>query len=397
MAFSNRRAAIVGVYTTEQAKKMERTPFSLQREAILGALDDAGLTLADVDGLGPQIGTDHHNASPMVNSSNAHLFWAAQLGERPMNVVVHGGAGSAVAKSAAMVAAGVANVIVVFYGKSGFNTAPAHAAMQLDRAPRVPEWEAAQHGAYLTTWYALWAQRYMHEFGATHEDLAEVAVFTRHHATLNPASVMGHKGDITVDDVLNSKPICSPLNLFDCSIDNDGGYALVIAAEDVARNCKSDPVWVLGAAESYYTDFYASINDPWFPEEGTSVRHAADKAFGMAGIGRDEIDVAGLYDCFTITTLRDLEEMGFCKIGEAAPFVKEGNTRLGGSLPTNTDGGLLSHSHCGEPSGLPTIEVVRQLRGGCGARQVPDAKIGVSLSQGFGVHDVAGVLVLGTD
>src|SRR4029079_7178553 len=110
MAFSNRRAAIVGVYTTEQARKMERSPFDLQREAILGVLDDAGLTLADVDGLAPQIGTDHHNASPMVNSSNAHLFWAETLGDGPMNVVVHGGAGSAVAKSAAMVAAGMADV-----------------------------------------------------------------------------------------------------------------------------------------------------------------------------------------------------------------------------------------------------------------------------------------------
>jgi acetyl-CoA acetyltransferase len=397
MPFANRRAAIVGVYTTEMARRMERSSYSLQREAILGALDDAGLTIADVDGLAPQIGTDHHNASPMVNSSMAHLYWAEQLGERPMNAVVHGGGAPVVVKSAALVSAGVADVIVAFYGKSGIRTGPAHGAMQLDKAPRVFEWEAAQHGAYLTTWYALWAQRYMHEFGATHEDLAEVAVFTRHHATLNPASVMGHKGDITVEDVLASKPICSPLNLFDCSIDNDGGYAIVIASEDVAKNCKKKPVWVLGAAESYYTDTYASINDPWFPEEGTSVRRAADKAFGMSGVTRDDIDVANLYDCFTITTLRDLEEMGFCKIGEAAPFVKEGNTRLGGSLPINTDGGLLSNSHCGEPSGLPPIEVVRQLRGECGARQVADAKFGVSLSQGFGVHDVAGVVVMGTD
>jgi acetyl-CoA acetyltransferase len=397
MSFTNRRAAIVGVYTTEQARRMERTPFSLQREAFLGALDDAGLTVADVDGLAPLIGTDHHNASPMVNSSLAHLFWAEQLGGKPLNVVIQGGGASALAKSSAMVSSGMADVVVVFYGKSGMRTGPAHAAIPMDRAPRVSEWEAAQHGAYLTTWYALWAQRYMHEFGVKHEDLAEVAVFTRHHATLNPASVMGPKGDITVDSVLESRVICEPLHLLDCSIDNDGGYALVVASEEVAKNCKQTPVWVLGAAESYYTDSYHSISEPWFPEEGTSVRRAADKAFGMAGVGRDEIDVANLYDCFTITTLRDLEEMGFCKLGEAAPFVKEGNTRLGGALPTNTDGGLLSNSHCGEPSGLPTIEVVRQLRGGCGARQVDDAKIGVSLSQGFGVHDVAGVLVLGTE
>jgi acetyl-CoA acetyltransferase len=231
----------------------------------------------------------------------------------------------------------------------------------------------------------------------TSADLAEVAVFTRHHATLNPASVMGHKGDLTVDKVLESRMVCEPLHLFDCSIDNDGGYAIVLASEEVAKGCRTQPVWILGAGESYYTDFYISINDPWFPEEGKSVRRAADNAFGLAGVTRDDIDVAGLYDCFTITTVRDLEEMGFCKLGEGAEFVKEGHAALGGKMPVNTDGGMLSHSHNGCPDGLPTIEVVRQLRGECDQRQVEGAQLGVSLSQGFAVHGGAGVLVLGTD
>jgi acetyl-CoA acetyltransferase len=171
----------------------------------------------------------------------------------------------------------------------------------------------------------------------------------------------------------------------------------VLASADVAKDCRRKPVWVLGAAESYFTDFYVSVNEPWFPEDGKAVRSAANQAFDMAGIGRDEIDVANLYDCFTITLLRDLEEMGFCGLGEAAAFVKEGHCRLDGKLPTNTDGGLLSNSHCGEPAGLPTIEIVRQLRNECGERQVSNAKLGVSLSQGYAVHGVAGVLVLGAD
>jgi acetyl-CoA acetyltransferase len=155
----------------------------------------------------------------------------------------------------------------------------------------------------------------MHEFNVTNEDLAEVAVFTRYHATLNPDSVMGRKGEITVEDVLASRYVCEPLHLLDCSIDNDGGYAVVIASADRARDCRTKPVWILGGAEAYYTDFYATINDPWFPNQGKAVRKATDRAFGLAGISRDEIDVAGLYDCFTITTVRDLEEMGFCKLG----------------------------------------------------------------------------------
>src|SRR5205823_4228909 len=162
--------------------------------------------------------------------------------------------------------------------------------------------------------YAMWARRYMHEFSVTHADLAEVAVFTRYHATLNPDSVMGRKGEITVEDVLASRYVCEPLHLLDCSIDNDGGYAVVIASAERARDCRQKPVWILG-----------------------------------------------------------------------------------GSMPANTDGGLLSNSHCGDPSGMHTIEVVRQLRGECGARQVPGARIGVSLQQGWAVHGMASTLVMAAD
>jgi acetyl-CoA acetyltransferase len=397
MGFPQRKAAIVGVYLTEQAKTLpDRTSFSLQLESIKGALDDAGLTIGDVDGLCPMANTDHLAEDPR-NLTMAHQFWAEQLGGRPMSLVQQGGGSGQLAKAAAAIAAGLANVAVLFMGKAGRPVGPRGTPLEGERAPRVQEWSFAQSGAFMTTWYALWAQRYMHDFGVTSADLAEVAVFTRHHATLNPNSLMGHKGELTVDKVLESPFICEPLHLLDCSLDNDGGYAIVIASAEVARDCKKPPVWILGGAESYYTDFYTTIDDPWFPEDGRAVRKAADTAFGLAGISRDEVDVAGLYDCFTITTLRDLEEMGFCKLGEAAEFVKEGHCTLGGTMPTNTDGGLLSHSHNGNPDGMPTIEVVRQLRGECGARQVPDAKVGVSLGQGWGVHAAANVLVMGTD
>jgi acetyl-CoA acetyltransferase len=288
------------------------------------------------------------------------------------------------------------NVAVLFWGKAGYQVGPGGTAAA-ERAPRVDAWGYDPHGAYMSAWYALWAQRYMHEFGATNEDLARVAVTHRYHATLNPDSLMGARGEIRVEDVLASRWVCEPLHLFDCAVDNDGGYAIVIASEAVARSCRKKPVWVLGGAEAAYTDFYTTINDPWFPAEGKAVRKTADLAFGMAGIGRDEVDVAGLYDCFTITMLRDLEEMGFCKLGEGADYFNEGYTRLGGSMPCNTDGGLLSNSHSGNPSGMHTIEVVRQLRGECGARQVPDAKIGVSLAQGYAVHGQAGTLVMAVD
>jgi acetyl-CoA acetyltransferase len=208
---------------------------------------------------------------------------------------------------------------------------------------------------------------------------------------------MGPRGEITVEDVLASRPICEPLHLLDCSLDNDGGYALVVASADVVGDCRKPPVWVLGGAEATYTDFYTTINDPWFPAEGKAVRKCADIAFGVAGLKRDDVDVAGLYDCFTITTIRDLEEMGFCKLGEGAAMAKDGRTRLGGRMPVNTDGGLLSNSHNGDPSGMPAIEVVRQLRGECGRRQVEGARIGVALGQGWAVHGQAATVLLAAD
>ncbi len=392
MGFPQRQAAIVGVYSMAAKSLPERTSFSLQLEAIKGALDDAGLTIADVDGIAPLLKSSH-----LEGTDRAPQFWAEQLGGRPLLLAEEGPAAGALARAAACISAGLADVVVTFYGKANRRVGPQGTPMPTDRAPRVPEWGYQPHGAYMSTFYALWAQRYMHEFGVTSEDLAEVAVFTRYHATLNPDSVMGGKGEITVEQVMNSRYICEPLHLFDCSIDNDGCYAVVLASADRAKDCKKKPIWILGGSEAYYTDFYATITDPWFPEEGQAVRAATDRAFDLAGVTRDEIDVAGLYDCFTITTIRDLEEMGFCKLGEGADFVKEGNCRLGGSMPTNTDGGLLSNSHPGDPSALHTIEVTRQLRGECGARQVPNAKIGVALQQGYAVHGLAGTLVLAAD
>jgi acetyl-CoA acetyltransferase len=392
MGFPQRQAAIVGVYNMAAKRLPDRTSFSLQLEAIKGALDDAGLTMADIDGLAPLLKSSH-----LGGTDSAHQFWAEQLGERPLDLQLMGPGTGAIVRATAAIAAGLAEVVVCFYGKSNRRTAPQAGAEGGSRAPRVPEWSFQPQGAYMSAWYAMWAQRYMHDFGVTSADLAEIAVFTRHHATLNPDSLMGEKGDITVDDVLESRLICEPLHLLDCSIDNDGCYAIVIASAERAADCRKPPVWVLGGAESYFTDFYTSYDDPWFPEEGKAVRRAADRAFGHAGVTRDDIDVAGLYDCFTITVARDLEEMGFCKLGEGAEFVKEGHCRLGGSMPTNTDGGLLSSSHPGDASGIHLVEVTRQLRGECGARQVPDAHIGLALQQGYSVHGMGSVVILAAD
>jgi len=392
--FPKRQAAIAGVYLTKQGKLPDRTSFSLQLEAIQGALADAGMTVADVDGLLPMSGSNHIGG--LDGGTAPHQFWAEQLGGKPVSLMEVGGASGQLAKATAAIASGMCEVAVLFYGKAGRPVGPRGTAMP-DRAPRVPEWSFAIHGAYMIPFYAMWAQRYMHEFKVSSEDLAQVAVIDRYHATLNPDSVMGAKGEITVDDVLGSRMIAEPLHLLDCSLDNDGGYAVVITTAERARDCPKRPVYVLGGAEAVSTDFYVSFSDPWFPESGKSVRKAADRAFSLAGVSRDDVDVVGSYDCFTVTGLRNLEEMGFCGIGEGAAYVAEGHTRLGGKMPVNPDGGLLSGSHCGDPSGLMVVEVVKQLRGECGARQVEGARIGVAQQQGFAVHGIGSTLVMAVD
>jgi acetyl-CoA acetyltransferase len=390
MAFPRRQAALVGVCTTAQGKRMGRSAFSLMLEAVNGAVADAGLSLGDVDGLIPLESSMH------APGSMYHMWWAEQLGSRPLTFMGIGQASGGLAKAATAIAAGMCRVVVLFWANAGFQVGPRGTALPSE-APRVGEWAFEPHGAYMTSWYALWARRYMHEFGVTSEDLARVAVTHRHHATLNPDSIMGVKGEITTGDVLASRWICEPLHLFDCALDNEGGYAIVIAAADIARDTAKAPVWVLGGGEAAYTDFYTTIQDPWFPADGYGVRRVADLTFAAAGVSRDDIDVAGLYDCFTITMLRDIEELGFCKLGEAASYFAEGHTRLGGSMPSNTDGGLLSGSHNVSPSGMHTIEVVRQLRGECGARQVPGAEVGLSFAQGMSPHGLSSMLIMARD
>ncbi|NKQ56092.1 thiolase family protein [Amycolatopsis sp. K13G38] len=396
MAFPGRGAAIVGVYLTEQAKKIEgRTSTELQIEAVKGALADAGLSVKDVDGIATM-----DKASPVSGSYHPHHYWAEQLGQLPMSLIETGQGAGAMAKMAAAVSAGLADTVVYVSGKAGEGINPARKAVP-KKAPRVGEWQYSITGGTHPAWYAAWARRYMHDFGVTSAQLAEVAVAARHHATLNPESLMGSKGELTIDDVLNSRMIADPLHLLDCCLDNDGGYALVITSLDRARDLKQKPVQILGGAEWYGMDYYLNIPHPWINPEGSAVSKAADRAFGIAGVSRDDIDVAGLYDCFTITTIRDIEELGFCKVGEGADFAQDGNIRLGGRLPVNTHGGLLSCSHngMGGPAGLHTIEVVRQLRGGNvePERQVDGARLGVTLSQGMSVHGGGGVLVLGVD
>ena len=238
------------------------------------------------------------------------------------------------------------------------------------------------YGPLIISLYALMAQRWMHEYGWSPEKVAEVAVSQRYNASLHPNAQV--RDLISVEDVVTSKPITEPLRLLNCSLISDGGAAMVVTTGERARALQQKPVYVTGVGNAY--SYYFCWNLPDYTDYVRMLAAtSADTAFAQAGVDRDDVDLAFVGDPADIATLVGLEGMGFAKPGEAVDFVQDGRIRVGGSLPVNTHGGCLSYAHPGAPGQhLHLIEAVRQLRGGCGDRQVQDAKVAA-------VHGNAGV------
>ena len=373
------RAAIAGVYTTELGDLQHRSSDDLLLEAITGAVEDAGLTLADVDGIA---------GGRSASGSAADAFpgyWSELLGHsiryHSLSDTASGAHAGNMLHAALAVAAGVAKCVVVIGGGSRGGDRQASVAKM-----------AAAHGEFdvswgtvVPSWFALVARRHMHEFGTTSEQLAEIAVSTRTWAGMHPQAIM--KKPISIADVINSRYISEPLHLLDCCLSNDGAGALVITRADRARHGPKKPIYMLGAAEDYTFRGYVDVGHDWMK---SGALYTGKRSMEMAGITHKEIDVAELYDCFTITVLRLLEDLGFCPIGEGGRFVTGGMLAPGGKLPLNTHGGGLSYGH--NYSGLShAIEAVRQLRGECGARQVNNANISMVHSQGgpLALHSTA--------
>jgi acetyl-CoA acetyltransferase len=231
----------------------------------------------------------------------------------------------------------------------------------------------------------------MHDYGTTSRQLAAVASTIRHHASLNPNA---HKRDpISIDDVLASRMITSPLHVLDCAIVSDGAAAAVVTTADRARALRQRPVYLLGSGYGLrhgYVGDAACLTASGAVDSGRT-------AFRKAGLTPADVDVAEIYDCFTITVIVELEDLGFCPKGEGGRFVEDGNIGLGGHLPVTTHGGLLSAGHPGLGGGFfHVLEAVRQLRGQAGERQVKDVEVALVHGNG-GVVSVHCTLLLGND
>ena len=238
--------------------------------------------------------------------------------------------------------------------------------------------------------YALAAARHMHEYGTTSEQLAEIAVATRHWASMNPLARMRDR--ITIEDVMNSRMIASPLHLLDCCLVTDAGGAVVLTSMERAKDLKKRPVSVLGTGEAHTHRMISQMPDL----TETAAKISGKLAFERAGVTHSDIDVAQIYDSFTITVLLTLESLGFCKKGEGGAFVEGQRTAPGGDFPMNTQGGALSYTHPGMFGIFTVIEAVRQLRGECGPRQVDNAQVAIANGTG-GVLSSTGTIILGRE
>ncbi len=397
MSTQTRDAAIVGIHEyPSRDVEGEVSPLQIKAESAARALEDAGLSWNDVDAI-----YDAGDGGGMAGLTISEYF-----GLKPRVINTTGVGGSSYEYHAAHakrdIAAGKASVALLTYGSTAHSNARAigvggrggggHPADNMDMFA----------GMTLVANYAMVAHRHMFEYGTTSAQLAEISIATRCHAMRNPEAVKAMEDlefldirETTIDDVVNSRMIADPLHLLECCMISDGGGAVIIAAADVARDCRKTPVWILGTGEATK-----------YPENGGDITTSAavqsgPQAFGEAGVTPQEIDIAMIYDSFSITVLALLEDLGFCAKGEGGAWVEGGRLRFdrpddGPAL--NTDGGGLSSNHPGMRGIFLLLEATRQLRGES-CSQVDGAKLAVAHGNGgmLGSRHCAGTVVLGRD
>ncbi len=378
------RVAIVGVAATEMARQLDTTSAEVSLRAALAALDDAGLGVADVDGVaarwpGPGGTVFQPGSADWAEVFGQPLRWVCDT--YPQGV-------PGALDAAAAVAAGLCETALVFGGQAGIMGGSAVADYTRPDNEFIACW-----GSLTAAQFALVAQVYRHRYAPDPEQLAAIAAAIRNAGSANPAAVMAGRGPYTAADVLASPMVAEPFRLLDLCLATEGAAAMVITTTERARDLPQPPVAILGGGAEWHRQQY--VNPPRYDEVWRLGADAARRAFDLAGLRPHDVDVFELYDINTYEVVRQFEMLGLCAEGEGAEYLWEAGIGTDGRHPLNTDGGLLSYSHIGW--GGPTlkiVEAVRQLRGTAGPGQVPNAEVALVTGAGSGAQ-YHNVMVLG--
>ena len=368
------KAYIAGAYEHPTRKAPDKSVAQLHAECAAGALADAGLTKDDVDGYvcaGDAPGMGPINMIDYMNLNKLRFMDSTDVGGS--SYLLH------VAHAAQAIAAGRANVVLITLAGRPRSEGQATGTAPRAGNPMVPDTQIEQqYGTVTANGYGMCAARHMYEYGTTSEQLAWIKVAASHHAQYNPHAML--RDVVTVEDVINSPMVATPLHRLDCCVISDGGGALIVTSPEIAKSLKRPLVKVIGAGESPKGQMGGMVDLTY----SGAVRSGA-QAWAEAGVKPADIKYASIYDSFTITVLMQLEDLGFCAKGQGGKFVADGNLISGvGKLPFNTDGGGLCNNHPANRGGITkVIEAVRQLRGEAHPKvQVPNCDI--ALAHGTG-------------
>ena len=372
--------AIVGAAeTTELGKIPGMSQIQLHADAALNTLADAGLKARDIDG----VATAGESPVNIAHYLGIAPRWVDGSSVGGCSFMLH------VRHAASAIEAGYADTILVTHGESG-RSGVGRSGRGGGAGSLLAQFEGPYGSMGPTTMFTIGVLRYMKQYGMTHEQLAMVAVVQREWAGMNPRA--SYRDPITVDDVLNSRMIAYPFHLLECCLVTDGGGALILTSAERAADFPNRPVYILGSGESVETPMVSQMKDL---TSSQAFRIAGTEAMRSAGINHGDVDHMMVYDAFAHLPIWGLEDLGFCARGEAPGFIEDGNTRPGGALPLNTNGGGLSYMHSGMYGMYALQESVRQMRGTAPA-QVPGAKVSLCLGVG-GMFAASGCIVMGNE
>ena len=372
------KAAIAGIGWTRYSRDSGVSVLSLAAEACKKAIEDAGLSVSDVDGV-----VTHNMSDSVMPQEVATCLGLPHLGYH-LEYWGGGPAGCQTVINAVMaITTGMARNVVCFRALNGRTGRRLGGTGDKPPTSGEPQFLIPYGWTSFVHAFTHMARRHMYEYGTTSEQLGAVAVTERRHASMNERAMM--RQPITIEDYLNSRMIADPLRLLDICVETDGGCAVLVTSTEQARDLRHRPVYITGAAVGSGPDPtpYGMSTFGWLRGSHTELygKHISPQLYSMAGITPADVDVAEIYDEMTIAVIVQLEDFGFCRKGEGGPFVEEGNTRIGGRLPVNTHGGFLSEGYL---HGLNhVVEAVSQLRGDAGARQVKNAEIALCTSLGM--------------